>query len=343
MNVESQKQELNVTESAVNQVNTEPANNASALVLRQEDLDALPDDPDDLQADLQALAGPSAGPGGSQIFVDGFTGGRLPPKESIREIRINSNPFSAEYDKLGYGRIEIFTKPGSDKFHGQGYYGTSDGIWNSRNPFLSENPPFRTQLFGGNVSGPLGSKASFFLDVDRRAIDDNGIINAQVLNPTTLATSLDQSYYPTPQRRTTVSPRVDYRLGANHTLSLRYAYLDNDRLSGVGSFNLPGSGYQQDSTEQLVQVAETSVLSPSVLNETHFQYARDKVSVTSQSTLPQLNVANSFISGGSGYGASGFQAAYDTQNQYELQNYTSLTHGTHTLKFGHSGTGQCDR
>ncbi|HEY3457365.1 MAG TPA: carboxypeptidase-like regulatory domain-containing protein, partial [Bryobacteraceae bacterium] len=235
MNVESQKQEMNVTESGANQVNTEPANNASALVLRQEDLDALPDDPDDLQADLQALAGPSAGPGGSQIFVDGFTGGRLPPKASIREIRINSNPFSAEYDKLGYGRIEIFTKPGSDKFHGQGYYGSSDGIWNSRNPFLSDNPPFRTQLFGGNISGPLGSKASFFLDVDHRAIDDNGIINAQLLNPTTLAPSLDQSYYPTPQRRTTVSPRVDYRLGANHTLSLRYSYLDNDRLSGVGA------------------------------------------------------------------------------------------------------------
>ena len=277
MNVESQKQELNVTESAANQVNTEPANNASALVLRQEDLDALPDDPDDLQADLQALAGPSAGPGGSQIFVDGFTGGRLPPKESIREIRINSNPFSAEYDKLGYGRIEIFTKPGSDKFHGQGYFGTSDGIWNSRNPFLSDNPPFRTQLFGGNVSGPLGSKASFFIDVDRRDIDDNGIINAQVLNPATLASSLEQSYYPTPQRRTTVSPRVDYRLGANHTLSLRYSYLDNDRLSGIGSFNLPGSGYTQNSTEQLVQLAETSVVNPSVINETHFQYARDKV------------------------------------------------------------------
>jgi len=334
MNVESQKQELNVTESAANQVSTEPANNASALVLRQEDLDALPDDPDDLQADLQALAGPSAGPGGSQIFVDGFTGGRLPPKESIREIRINSNPFSAEYDKLGYGRIEIFTKPGSDKFHGQSYYGTSDGIWNSRNPFLSDNPPFRTQLFGGNVSGPLGSKASFFVDVDRRTIDDNGIINAQVLNPATLTSALNQSYFPTPQRRTTVSPRLDYRLGANHTLSLRYSYLDNDRLSGIGSFNLPGSGYTQNSTEQLVQLAETSVLSPSVINETHFQYARDKVMQISQSTAAQLNVANSFISGGSGYSATGFQSAYDTQNQYELQNYTSLTHGTHTVKFG---------
>ena len=71
------------------------------------------------QTDLQALAGPSAGPNGGQIYIDGFTGGQLPPKSSIREIRINQNPFSAEYDKLGYGRIEIFTKPGTDKYHGQ--------------------------------------------------------------------------------------------------------------------------------------------------------------------------------------------------------------------------------
>ena len=78
------------------------------------------DSPDDLAADLSALAGPSAGPTGGSIFVDGFSGGQLPPKESIREIRINQNPFSPEYDKLGYGKIEIFTKPGSDKYRGNG-------------------------------------------------------------------------------------------------------------------------------------------------------------------------------------------------------------------------------
>src|ERR1051325_11288625 len=77
------------------------------------------DDPDDLAAALQALAGPSGGPNGGQIFVDGFTGGRLPPRASIREIRINSNPFSAEYDRLGFGRIEILTRPGTDRFRGQ--------------------------------------------------------------------------------------------------------------------------------------------------------------------------------------------------------------------------------
>src|SRR5213075_3338546 len=94
------------------------SNNASAVVLRGADLDALSDNPNDLAADLQALAGPAAGPNGGAIFVDGFSGGELPPKNSIREIRINQNPFSAEYDRLGMGRIEILTKPGTDKFHG---------------------------------------------------------------------------------------------------------------------------------------------------------------------------------------------------------------------------------
>src|SRR5258708_34639041 len=89
------------------------------VVLKGQDLEALSDDPDELQSELQALAGPSAGPNGGQIYIDGFTGGTLPPKSSIREIRINQNPFSAEYDKLGYGRIEILTKPGTDQYHRQ--------------------------------------------------------------------------------------------------------------------------------------------------------------------------------------------------------------------------------
>ncbi len=345
MTVQTQKQEVTVTETNTNQVSTEASNNASALVLRPEDLDALPDDPDDLQADLEALAGPSAGPGGAQIFVDGFTGGRLPPKASIREIRINSNPFAAEYDKMGMGRIEIFTKPGSDKFHGQGYYGMSNGIWNSRNPFLTTTPPFKNALFGGNVSGPLGKRGSFFVDVDRRQIDDNGIVNAIIPSANLLTGQSYQSFYPTPQRRTTVSPRVDYQLTASNTLSLRYSYLANDQLlTGIGQYNvpsltignvtLPSAGYTSSAGEHLVQLVDTAVLSPRVVNEIHFQFARDSVNQASQSTTPSLNVSNSFVAGGSGYSAPGYANSYDIQKQYEVQNYTSITAGLHNIKFG---------
>jgi hypothetical protein len=340
-----QKEVVNVNDSTNNTVSTEASNNATQLVLGKEDIDALPDDPDDLQADLQALAGPSAGPGGSQIYIDGFTGGRLPPKESIREIRINSNPFSAEFDKLGFGRIQIFTKPGSDKFHGQGYYNISDGIWNSRNPFLPEAPPFRTQLFGGNVSGPLGKKASFFIDVERRQIDDNDIVNATVPIAGFTGTALDHSYYSTPQRRTTVSPRVDYALGANHTLSFRYSYLDNERILTFGSgyslpptsiagLTFPSAGSTSSNTQHSFQMVETSVLSPKVVNETHLNVERDYSNSASQSTAPALAVSQSFTAGGSGQSSSAYANAYDHENQTEIQNYTSLTLGPQTIKFG---------
>src|SRR5207253_4728458 len=163
LKVTIEQQKVTVTPEGAG-VNTEPENNAGAVVLKGADLESLPDDPDDLAAALQALAGPSAGPNGGQIFVDGFTGGRLPPRASIREIRINSNPFSAEYDRLGFGRIEIFTKPGTDKFHGSGMFGFSDGIWNSRNPFAPNKPSFQQRQYGGNFGGPLSKKSSFFLD-----------------------------------------------------------------------------------------------------------------------------------------------------------------------------------
>src|SRR5690242_21155712 len=114
----TEKQELTVSDQAFS-IDTTPSANASAVVLTEKELEALPDDPDELQQDLEALAGPSAGPNGGQMYIDGFTAGQLPPKSSIREIRINQSPFAPEFDKVGYGRIEIFTKPGTDRWHGQ--------------------------------------------------------------------------------------------------------------------------------------------------------------------------------------------------------------------------------
>ena len=133
--VAAAKEQVTVAEHAGPGVSTEASNNASAVVISGSDLDALSDNPEDLAVDLQALAGPAAGPNGGAIYIDGFSGGELPPKNSIREIRINQNPFSPEYDKLGYGRIEIFTKPGTDKFRGDLGYNFATDKWNSRNPW----------------------------------------------------------------------------------------------------------------------------------------------------------------------------------------------------------------
>src|SRR5882672_4152148 len=211
MKVTIEQQKVTVSADGVG-VNTDPENNIGAIVLKGTDLESLPDDPDDLAAALQALAGPAAGPNGGQIFIDGFSGGRLPPLASIREIRINSNPFSAEYDRPGQGRIEIFTKPGTDQFRGQASFSFNNQDLNSRNPFAPTRPPYMSRQYGGNLSGPISKKkASFFFDFEKRDINDDAVINATILDPNLNIVPFASSVA-TPNRRTTFSPRIDYQL-----------------------------------------------------------------------------------------------------------------------------------
>ena len=182
MAIEGAQQSVEVTDDeGAPQVSTDAGSNASAIVLKGKDLDALSDDPDELSNELSALAGPSAGPNGGQIYIDGFTGGTLPPKSAIREIRINQNPFSAEFDRLGYGRIEILTKPGTDVLHGRAFVQGNDSAFNTKNPFAPP-PSYHSVQYNGTISGAINKKASYFISVEGRDSPDASIYT--VLIPT---------------------------------------------------------------------------------------------------------------------------------------------------------------
>jgi Carboxypeptidase regulatory-like domain/TonB dependent receptor len=328
LSVALEKQE--VTIGLETNLSTASENNAGAVVLGSTELEALPDDPDDLSAALQALAGPSAGPDGGQIFVDGFTDGRIPPKSSIREIRINSNPFSAEYSRLGYGRIEIFTRPGTDNFHGQASLNFSNQSLNSRNPFASSREPYRFRLYGGSLSGPvIAKRASFFLDFERRDINDNSIISATILDSSLNVMPLGIAVV-TPQHRTTFSPRFDYQLNQQNTLVARYTYLhQSQQNAGVGNFSLLSRAYSTSSTDQSLQLTETAVLSQRVVNETRFQYSRRNYQQRGDDSQPVINVLDAFIGGGASVGL-----ASTDEDRFELQNYTTFVLGRQTFKAG---------
>src|SRR6185503_11257684 len=231
LTVEGVEEKVDVSSSEG--VSTDPQNNAGATVLKEKDLEALPDDPDELEQALQALAGPSAGPNGGQIYIDGFTGGRLPPKEAIREIRINQNPFSAEFDRLGFGRIEILTRPGSDKFRGSVFGNFNDESLNSRNPFSTNRAPSQMKAFGGNLSGPIQKgKSSFFVDINSRNVDENAVINAFILDENLNIVPFNQEVQ-VPTRRFSFSPRFDYQINKNNTLVFRYSF-SNATLENQG-------------------------------------------------------------------------------------------------------------
>ncbi|HMF57334.1 MAG TPA: hypothetical protein VK619_13405, partial [Pyrinomonadaceae bacterium] len=238
--------------------------------------------------------------------------------------------FSAEYDRLGFGRVEIFTKPGTDRFRGQMFLNFNDESLNSRNPFAPRRAPHQQRTYGGNLSGPvIAKKASFFLDFERREINDNGVINAIVL---------DQNFNPVsfsdviivPQRRTTVSPRFDYQLNAYNTLVGRYSFtrskLEN---TNVGNFSLRSRATTFATTEHNVQLTETAVLTPHVLNETRLQFYRYTEQQNGDNSQPTIVVRDAFTGGGSGVGSY-----LDQQTRWELQNYTSWVVGHHAFKAG---------
>ena len=330
--IEQQEQKV-VVEAEAPTVDVNPENNVGAIVLKQEDLQALSDDPDELQSDLEALAGPSAGPNGGQIYIDGFTAGQLPPKSAIREIRINQNPFSSEYDKLGYGRIEIFTKPGADQWHGNVQVQGNDSSFNSKNPFAhSGEPAYDSVLFNGSVGGPLSKKASFFFGGQYRDINDVAIFNGAA--PSQNVSTFDGAPFvgsqAQPRTRLNLGPRVDYQVTKNNTLSVRYQYYrDNQDNQGLTGFPLATQAYNVLNTEHTVQVTDTQVINSNLLNETHFQYLRDAENQIAASSLPSVIVPISFTGGGNNE-----QNVLDVANHYELQNYTQWVRGNHTIKFG---------
>jgi hypothetical protein len=331
LQIEVVEQKIDVQDQG-NTVDTASANNSNTVVLRGKDLDALSDDPDELQNELQALAGPSAGPNGGQMYIDGFTGGQLPPKSAIREIRINQNPFSAQYDKLGMGRIEIFTKPGTDKYHGQLEFNENNAIFNARNPFISNKPDYHTEQIEGNVGGPAGKKASFFLSGQTRRIGDVGVVSPRC--GTFVLPECAQTSVSNPRTRTNISPRFDYQVSASNTLTTRYQFFDqSEQNDGIGQttnrINLPSLGYNLDSTEHTVQIADTQIFGAKLVNETRFQYLRDHSEQIPLSTAPELSVAGIFGAGGnsSGHVVSG-------GDHYEFQNYTSVVFGNHSARFG---------
>jgi len=339
LSIVAEKQEITVQGELGPSVSVEPDNNATALVIKGADLMALPDDPDDLSDALQALAGPGAGPNGGAIYIDGFSGGQLPPKESIREIRINQNPFSAEYDKLGFGRIEILTKPGTDHYHGTAFLNDTQSMWDSRNPFASNKPYFSNRNFGGNGGGPINHKTSFNFDFQRRDIQDNAITNAFYVDPTTLAVSHLTDALVTPNYMTTITPRIDYAISDKNTLTVRFEERLNSRDNqGLGSRSLPPSfsipgfpnelSYNSSGNAQNLMVTETSILTTHLVNETRFQFTRT-LSQTNGNLFPSISVANEFTSGGNGIGNK-----YDLGKHFEMTNTSTMTHGAQTFHFG---------
>ncbi len=306
-------------------ISLEPDQNLTAIVLDEEDLRDLPEDEEELAELLREMAGPGAdATGGTDFIVDGFSGGQLPPRDQIREIRINRNPFSAEYSRPGRGRIEVFTRAGTDQFRGNLSFNFRDEALNARNAFADTKPPYQQRSFRANLSGPiLRERMSFSLSARRSTAEDSDTVQA-ITADGPFSTAIVH-----PNRRNELMGRSKYELSQNHSLSLMARYSTRDRENqGVGGFTLPERASQSESNNFTFQVSETSTLSNAMVHETRFRFRRNRSNSEPLGEGVAINVLDAFRSGGA------TNRSRQTDRNYQFGNALMATLGSLSLKTG---------
>lgn len=301
------------------EANTDPRGDAFATVLTAEQLAQLPDDPEEFEQAIRNMAGP-----GATFRVNGFRGGKLPPKSQIREIRFRTNAYAAENHESSFISVDIFTKPGLDNWHGSFNVGFRDEALNARNAFAPARAAEQNRRFGFEIGGPLWrNRTSMFLAAD----GVNSFEARTIVAALPEANFFDQVRQP--WRTLNLSARVEHLLTPTHTARVEYqrnaARRDNN---GVGNFDFPERGFTTDSAEHLVRFADSGALGKKLFNEVRFQARWQEVDINSLSDAPTIQVLNAFNRGGAQINSA------RRVREFELADNLDLPFKKHALRAG---------
>jgi len=300
-------QNVDVTETR-NEISIDSDSSLQTTVLKQDFIDALPDDEDELTAYLTQIAGARGDAGGGATFViDGFTGGRIPPKDQIQEIRISNNPFSSEFSGVGYGRTEIITKAGTGDYHGSANFDFRDNVLNARQPFLvntdgtpAVKPQSQTRNIQSNFSGPIiRNKLSLNLNVRSFYNQNANTIRATELGPDGSAQAFSASTI-SPNTNRNMNARSQFAINKNNTLYVNYQNQHQQRLNQLagGVTTLPDRAADNTVRNSEFQMRETSILTKSIVHEVRFEYRKDYSQTNPRVVGQAVNVLDSFNAGG---------------------------------------------
>jgi hypothetical protein len=298
MKVAQVAQEVTV-EANANQVSLDPSGNLTATVLDEDFIQQLPDDDQELAQYLTDLEGPRANAaGGVDFIVDGFANGTLPPKDQILQIKINNNPFTTEYSRPGYGRIEIITKPGTGAFHGNVQFNFRDNALNARNAFIADKPPYQRRNYQSNISGPI-VKNRLTMSMFAVHQSDNDSTALVAIDPLTGGAALGSFVQPTDRSNFNIRGQWGITSNQKHVLNFNVEYGTRNLLNqGVGGFSLASHAYNTYTSQGELQFRETDILSSSLIHETRFEIDRNIGHTNPLTNAPTIQVLDAFMTGG---------------------------------------------
>ena len=308
LNIQGFQEQVVVDESAVR---VESGAAETSKVLDESQIDQLPDDPDELQALLEQMAGGT----GAVFRVNGFTGGRLPNREDIRQIRFRTNSFAADNHDAGRVQIEIVTRPNVRTWNGNMNANVRNSIFNARDAFAATKTPQNTARFGGGLRGPIvAGKTSLRLNVE--GAQSTTAANIYALNPDG---SRRLGFVASPNRQTNATVGIEHALTRNQTLRAEYQWRENtSRNGGVGGFNLPERATSRDNHNGQTRVQVQGLFGRSTVNELHVELTSAETRQSSASTAASINVLDAFNAGGAGVNSRAHNRTFEVADNLDF-------------------------
>ena len=298
---------------------SERRDNGFTTTLTRDEINGLSDDPDEMADQLAEMAGP-----GAQIFVDGFRGGRLPPKDQIQQIRFRTNSYAAEYHDAGMVRVEVITKPGMGAWRSRVTFGFRDESLNARNAFADTRPPDQVKRVQVSSQGPIvkGKTSVTF------SVEANQAYDSQTIVAATPAGDV-RDVVRRPNDVVNANIRVEQALGPGSALRAEYQRRTQDRRNlGVGDFELPEHAYGTGSVTDTIRLRNTRVLGKKAFSELKFEFVQSSTENTSFAQTPTLRVLDAFTGGGAG------QTGTREGRQFVLDQSLDFTVRKHAIRAG---------
>ncbi|MGA2047012.1 MAG: TonB-dependent receptor [Terracidiphilus sp.] len=315
--------------------------NHDSSVMTSSDLKALPIFDNDYASAMSAFLDQNVSDtGGTGLMVDGVESNRATVSASaVKEIRINQDPYSAQYYWPGRGQMEIITKSTADHYHGQFNFLYRDSALNAQNALAPSKPFEQRQNYEGHVTGPIphAPKTSFLGSFNRVLYDQDSVISA-IVAPT--ADDPSGAFYANvyaPARDTEFSTRVAHQFREGVSGYVQYSYEDStSQNQGVGGQTLAAAGYNNQYREDDFVAHLDQAINAVTMNQVSLVGERDFNRNSNFAEGPQISVPGDFLSGSAQADSLG--------TEYNVRVYDMLTwtRGRHMIKIG-AGTPHIDR
>jgi outer membrane receptor for ferrienterochelin and colicin len=258
--------------------------------LTKEQIDQLPDDPDEMADQLAAMAGP-----GASMWVNGFNGGRMPTKDQIASIRFRFDPYSADNHDAGIPRVDIVTRPGNGEWRNNFTSTFRSSSLNGRNALAPVRGDEQSRRGFWTIDGPLQKgKTSFSLSLMGFDAFDSQTIRGQNTTGDNFSQVVQQ-----PNNRVNFDARVEHALTKNHTLRIELQRMSNSaRNQGVGQFDLIERAYTLDTDNTVFRISDSGQVFRKARNEIRVQFNATGMQQRSASDALTINIQGAQRSGG---------------------------------------------